>query len=78
MPRRPQSVSIWRNGPTRVIRWYDYPLPNDPGSEAGGFPYAITLRGTTVSVLAFRGYGPGMSAPSFDRLARTAAAKLPR
>jgi hypothetical protein len=65
-------------GPTRVIRWYDYPLPSDPGSEAGGFPYAITLRGTTVSVLAFSGYGPGMSAPSFDRLARTAAAKLPR
>lgn len=64
-------------GPTRVIRWYDYPLPNDPGSEAGGFPYAITLRGTTVSVLAFSGYGPGMPAPSFDRLARTAAAKLP-
>ncbi|MET9318215.1 hypothetical protein ABZX12_40880 [Kribbella sp. NPDC003505] len=64
-------------GPTRVIRWYDYPLPNDPGSEAGGFPYAITLRGSTVSVLAFSGYGPGMAAPNFDRLARMAAAKLP-
>jgi hypothetical protein len=64
-------------GATRVIRWYDYPKPNDPGSEAGGFPYAITLKGNVVSVLAFHSYGPGMAAPNFDKLARTAAAKLP-
>jgi hypothetical protein len=64
-------------GATRVIRWYDYPKPNDPGSEAGGFPYAVTVKGTVVSVLAFSGYGPGMAAPNFDKLARTAATKLP-
>jgi hypothetical protein len=63
---------------TQVIRWYDYPLPSDPGSEAGGFPYAVTLKGQTVSVLAFSDMGPGMSAPNFDKLARAAAVKLPR
>ncbi|MGZ0150663.1 hypothetical protein ACXJJ3_26635 [Kribbella sp. WER1] len=61
---------------TQVIRWYDYPKPNDPGSEAGGFPYAVTLKGRTVSVLAFREMGPGVPAPNFDRLARQAAAKI--
>ncbi|MDX6261695.1 MAG: hypothetical protein QOH84_3383 [Kribbellaceae bacterium] len=25
---------------TQIIRWYDYPLPSDPGTEDGGFPYA--------------------------------------
>ncbi|GAA3141141.1 hypothetical protein JOF29_000514 [Kribbella aluminosa] len=61
---------------TQVIRWYDYPKPNDPGSEAGGFPYAVTLKGRTVSVLAFREMGPGVPAPNFDKLARQAAAKV--
>lgn len=63
---------------TQVIRWYDYPKPNDPGSEAGGFPYAVTLKGRNVSVLAFSEMGPGMPAPNFDKLARQAAAKLTR
>ena len=63
---------------TQVIRWYDYPKPNDPGSEAGGFPYAVTLKGRNVSVLAFSEMGPGMPAPNFDKLARQAAAKLGR
>ncbi|WP_350280721.1 hypothetical protein [Kribbella sp. HUAS MG21] len=63
---------------TQVIRWYDYPKPNDPGSEAGGFPYAVTLKGRNVSVLAFSEMGPGMPAPNFDKLARQAAAKLSR
>lgn len=63
---------------TQVIRWYDYPKPNDPGSEAGGFPYAITLKGRNVSVLAFSEMGPGVPAPNFDKLARAAAAKITR
>ncbi|MFF0339944.1 hypothetical protein [Kribbella sp. NPDC004875] len=63
---------------TQVIRWYDYPKPNDPGSEAGGFPYAVTLKGRTVSVLAFSEMGPGVPAPNFDKLARQAAAKITR
>ncbi|MEU8227334.1 hypothetical protein [Kribbella sp. NPDC048915] len=63
---------------TQVIRWYDYPKPNDPGSEDGGFPYAVTLKGRTVSVLAFSEMGPGVPAPNFDKLARRAAAKISR
>jgi hypothetical protein len=63
---------------TQVIRWYDYPKPNDPGSEAGGFPYAVTLKGRNVSVLAFSEMGPGVPAPNFDKLARQAAAKISR
>jgi hypothetical protein len=63
---------------TQVIRWYDYPKPNDPGSEAGGFPYAVTLKGRNVSVLAFSEMGPGVPAPNFDKLARQAAAKITR
>ncbi|MFC6158783.1 hypothetical protein [Kribbella jiaozuonensis] len=63
---------------TQVIRWYDYPKPNDPGSEAGGFPYAVTLKGRNVSVLAFSEMGPGVPAPNFDKLARQAAAKVTR
>ncbi|MGW7679440.1 hypothetical protein ACWGID_01785 [Kribbella sp. NPDC054772] len=63
---------------TQVIRWYDYPKPNDPGSEAGGFPYAVTLKGRNVSVLAFSEMGPGVPAPNFDKLARQAAAKVSR
>ncbi|WP_433011853.1 hypothetical protein [Kribbella sp. CA-294648] len=61
---------------TRILRWYDYPLPNDPGSEDGGFPYAITLKGKIVSVLAFREMGPGIKPPTFDRITRAAAAHL--
>lgn len=62
---------------TTILRWYDYPLPNDPGSEAGTFPYAVTVKGTTVSVLAFWGYGQGVKPANFRKLAVAAAAKLP-
>ncbi|MEU4396421.1 hypothetical protein [Kribbella sp. NPDC023855] len=61
---------------TQILRWYDYPLPTDPGSEDGGFPYAITLKGKIVSVLAFREMGPGIKPPNFERITRTAAAHL--
>lgn len=63
---------------TQVIRWYDYPKPNDPGSEDGAFPYAVTLKGRNVSVLAFSEMGQGVPAPNFDKLARQAAAKISR
>ncbi|WP_433017364.1 hypothetical protein [Kribbella sp. CA-294648] len=63
---------------TTILRWYDYPLPNDPGSEAGTFPYAVTLKGTTVSVLAFWGYGHGVKPANFQKMAVAAGAKLPR
>jgi hypothetical protein len=61
---------------TTLLRWYDYPLPSDPGSEDGGFPYAVTRQGTVVSVLAFREMGKGMSVPHFETLTRTAAKRL--
>ena len=58
---------------TTILRWYDYPLPNDPGSEDGGFPYAVTRKGSVVSVLAFREMGKGVAPAHFEALARTAA-----
>jgi hypothetical protein len=61
---------------TQVLRWHDYPLPSDPGSEDGGFPYAITLKGNVVSVLAFREMGSGIKPANFERMTRTAAAHL--
>lgn len=61
---------------TRIIRWYDYPLPSDPGSEDGGFPYAVTLEGSVVSVLEFGEMGPGIKPANFERIARSAAAHL--
>lgn len=61
---------------THILRWYDYPLPNDPGSEDGGFPYAITLKGKVVSVLAFGEMGPGIKPAHFERITRAAAARL--
>lgn len=61
---------------TQLLRWYDYPLPSDPGSEDGGFPYAVTLKGSTVSVLAFREMGPGVQPVNFERITRAAAAHL--
>ena len=61
---------------TRIIRWYDYPLPSDPGSEDGGFPYAVTLEGSVVSVLSFGEMGQGIKPPNFERVARSAAAHL--
>jgi hypothetical protein len=75
---RKLTVSAVKAGDaTTILRWYDYPLPNDPGSEAGTFPYAVTLKGTTVSVLAFWGYGHGVKPANFQKLAVAAAAKLP-
>ncbi|GAA0577641.1 hypothetical protein GCM10009534_09640 [Kribbella sandramycini] len=62
---------------TAILRWYTYPLPNDPGSEDGGFPYAVTRKGTIVSVLAFGEMGKGIAPAHWEALTRTAAAKLP-
>jgi hypothetical protein len=61
---------------TTILRWYDYPLPSDPGSEPGGFPYAVTRRGNVVSVLAFREMGKGVAPANFEKLTRAAAARL--
>lgn len=61
---------------TQILRWYDYPLPSDPGSEAGGFPYAITLQGRIVSVLSFGEMGTGIKPANFERITRAAAAHL--
>ena len=62
---------------TTILRWYDYPLPSDPGSEDGGFPYAVTRKGLVVSVLAFREMGQGVKPANFERITRTAATHLP-
>ncbi|QNE19551.1 hypothetical protein F1D05_18540 [Kribbella qitaiheensis] len=62
---------------TSILRWYDYPLPSDPGSEDGGFPYAVTLKGSVVSVVAFREMGKGVKPANFEKFARLAAAHLP-
>ncbi|WP_405062770.1 hypothetical protein OG474_14350 [Kribbella sp. NBC_01505] len=62
---------------TAILRWYDYPKPNDPGSEDGGFPYAVTRKGTVVSVIAFGEMGKGIAPAHWEALAQTAAAKLP-
>ena len=61
---------------TAILRWYDYPLPSDPGSEPGGFPYAITRKGNVVSVLAFREMGKGVAPANFEALTRAAAKRL--
>lgn len=61
---------------TQLLRWYDYPLPSDPGSEDGGFPHAITLKGKFVSVLSFGEMGRGIKPTNFDRITRAAAAHL--
>jgi len=61
---------------TAILRWYDYPLPSDPGSEPGGFPYAVTRKGNVVSVLAFREMGDGVAPANFEKLTRAAAARL--
>ncbi|GAA1542390.1 hypothetical protein [Kribbella lupini] len=61
---------------TRIVRWYDYPLPSDQGSEDGGFPYAVTRKGAIVSVVAFREMGKGIKPAHFEAIARSAAARL--
>ena len=71
-----ENRSIALGDATRILRWYDYPLPSDPGSEDGGFPYAVTRKGTVVSVIAFREMGKGVKAANFEKLARSAAAHL--
>ena len=55
---------------TRIVRWYDYPLPSDQGSEDGGFPYAVTRKGAIVSVVAFREMGKGIKPANFEAIAR--------
>ncbi|TDD62564.1 hypothetical protein E1263_03765 [Kribbella antibiotica] len=62
---------------TAILRWYDYPLPSDQGSEDGGFPYAVTRKGTVVSVIAFGEMGKGIAPAHWEALTQTAAAKLP-
>lgn len=61
---------------TSILRWYDYPLPSDQGSEDGGFPYAVSLKGTVVSVVAFREMGKGVKPANFEKFARAAVAHL--
>ncbi|MEV8373837.1 hypothetical protein AB0P21_13920 [Kribbella sp. NPDC056861] len=61
---------------TQLLRWYDYPLPSDPGSEDGGFPYAVTVKDKIVSVLAFGEMGKGIKPANFERITRAAAAHL--
>jgi hypothetical protein len=74
--RLTESRAIALGDATSILRWYDYPLPSDPGSEDGGFPYAVTLDGTVVSVIAFREMGKGVKPANFERIARSAAAHL--
>jgi hypothetical protein len=62
---------------TAIMRWYDYPLKSDQGSEDSGFPYAVTRKGTVVSVVAFGEMGKGIAPAHCEALARKAAAKLP-
>jgi hypothetical protein len=71
-----ESRTVALGDATSILRWYDYPLPSDPGSEDGGFPYAVTLKGTVVSVVAFREMGKGVKPANFDKFARAAAAHL--
>jgi hypothetical protein len=61
---------------TRILRWYDYPLPSDPGSEDGSFTYAVTVKGSVVSVLAFWEYGKGIKLANFERIAVSAGKRL--
>lgn len=61
---------------TQLLRWYDYPLPSDQGSEDGGFPYAVTLKDTVVNVLAFREMGKGIKPANFERITRASFAHL--
>ena len=52
------------------------PVAVDPGSEDGGFPYAVTVKGSVVSVVAFREMGKGVKPANFEKFARSAAAHL--
>jgi hypothetical protein len=71
-----ENRSVKVGDATRILRWYDYPLPSDPGSEDGGFPYAVTVKGSVVSVLTFWEYGKGIEPANFERLAVSAAKHL--
>jgi hypothetical protein len=72
-----ENRSVKIGDATRILRWYDYPLPSDPGSEDGAFPYAVTVKGSVVSVLAFSEYGKGMKPANFQRIAVSAGKRLP-
>jgi len=79
-PTHARKLTEYRTLPlgdaTTILRWYDYPLPSDPGSEPGGFPYAVTRKGNVVSVLAFREMGDGVAPANFEKLTRAAAGRL--
>jgi hypothetical protein len=74
--KRTENRTLPLGDATAIVRWYDYPLPSDPGSEDGGFPYAVTRKGNVVSVLAFREMGTGVEPANFEKLTRAAAARL--
>lgn len=74
--KRTEDRAIKGGDATRIIRWYDYPLPSDPGSEDGGFPYAVTRAGSVISVIAFGEMGKGIAPTNFARIATSAATRL--
>jgi hypothetical protein len=71
-----ENRSVKVGDATRILRWYDYPLPSDPGSEDGSFTYAVTVKGSVVSVLAFWEYGKGIKLANFERIAVSAGKRL--
>ncbi|MDX6241023.1 MAG: hypothetical protein QOG10_5847 [Kribbellaceae bacterium] len=71
-----ENRSIEVGDATRILRWYDYPLPSDPGSEDGAFPYAVTVKGPVVSVLSFWEYGKGIKPANLERVAVSAGKRL--
>ena len=73
-----ENRTIAAGDATTILRWYDYPKPNDPGSEDGGFPHAITRSGSVVSVIVFREMGRGIAVPKFERLALSRRHPPPR
>jgi hypothetical protein len=71
-----ENRSVKVGDATRILRWYDYPLPSDPGSEDGSFTHAVTVEGSVVSVLAFWQYGKGIKPANFERVAVSAGKRL--
>lgn len=71
-----ENRTIAAGDATSILRWYDYPLPSDPGSEDGGFPHAVTRTGSVVSVTVFGEMGKGVKPANFEKLARVAAGRL--
>jgi hypothetical protein len=71
-----ENRSVKVGDASRILRWYDYPLPSDPGSEDGSFTHAVTVKGSVVSVLAFWEFGKGIEPATFERIAISAASQL--